>query len=188
MKKTLFLIFLLCTTFAGAITLEHISYVPIKSGNYYNLITKGNTVINNLATYSNSSAQPVNIYAYSSFLDLISPSVTITNLKSDNNVIFTDYSSSNGYTVTIPTLNMTGGGALSSYGNVVLGINNITYATPSTSNTVDLYTETLVSNVILNVESLKIDGLTFPACDKNYAWQTVNSVAGNPYLILVCPI
>ena len=190
MKNFLFIIFLFFAIITNAQVYEEISYIPSASGNYDNLIVKGNSNIRELIT------APFNIHSYSSILNVrVDPATTIINnlnvqgADASASFIFNakEDMSANTADFVISGGKITFYKALSDDLNNSVKINGITFNNSSTAKIVfstrDFRAIDKKSEVRTN--SITIYGMDIPYCQNKHYWQTVH-VGNTDYQILVC--
>ncbi len=195
MKHFLLFTFLLLAIFVNAQNVEDIFYVPSSSGNYTNLIVKGNANINNL------NSGTFDIHSYGSLLTIrLAKAASKINIE---NLFIT--ASTGTATFVAPKYGLSDipndyikAGYLSYYrsvdtGNVALNIASVSLPQ---INGKDIAMDFNAHNVNATsydkvyVNHLEIFGMTVPVtCPNNYYWQTVKVTEGTTdytFNILAC--
>ena len=192
MKHFLFFVFLFCSLIINAQAVEEIAYIPSSSGNYDNLVVKGDTQINELVTPA------FNLHSYGSLLTVrtLNDAIKVANLNISTgtaSLIFNNNTDvgTNTSKVTVK------GGSISLTKNTTIASNVLVQelAFPKKVN-VDLYlnarnAESKNNSTTLMVNNLFIFGMRVPECENNYYWQKVYSEQKESnknieYEILVC--
>ncbi len=195
MKHFLLFTFLFLAIFVNAQNVEDIFYVPSSSGNYTNLIVKGNANINNL------NSGTFDIHSYGSLL-----TIRLAKAASKINIDHLSITASTGTaTFVAPTYGLSNtpnvyikAGYLSYYrsvdtGNVALNIASVSLPQ---INGKDIAMDFNAHNVNATsydkvyVNNLEIFGMTVPdTCPNNYYWQPVKVIENNTsydFEILAC--
>lgn len=168
----------LASLFAPALnaqSIEQISYIPVKRGNYQQLMVKKKAIFGGSLTVTNT------LKSNATFLNLTSSGGLALNNNPSINVNQNVFLSGTNLKIT---------GDVKVYGQNILTIrggNSTTIGRLSNSGSVNVYSQNVVGgDQQITIQNLYIDGLQYPSgC--SYTWRSnVETTGGGKYTVLQC--